>query len=266
MTTSRTVNAITFNCYFITRSNPVIGSVYECSARVSFDGNENVTEVSGNHESGKGHSDVQGLYLQDQNLPFFPTNIEEFFPNLVVFDLQNNAIVNISNRHLKPFPSLQHLYLTRNRITSLDSNIFSGMMSMSYISFNINNIHHVGHDINLPKTGELHFNNNPCISQQAVTPEQIATLKLNLLRNCPPTISQIENTLESRPNLLTTIDGRVQSLINKTDDMDDEMGDLSNVVSDLSERNAGLEARVAFLEEIIENKLGLKVEQTTNKR
>lgn len=48
--------------------------------------------------------------------------------------------------------------------------------------------------------------------------------------------------------------------------MDDEMGDLSNVVNDLSERNAELEARAAFLEEIIENKFGLKFEETMNKK
>ncbi len=102
------------------------------------------------------------------------------------------------------------------------------MTSMKYITFESNNIKHVGHDINLPNHGYVDFNKNFCISQSATTPEQFATLKLNLLRYCPPTISQIEDTLESRPNLLSQ-----------------------------------LERRVAFLEGIIKKKLSLKNVETT---
>lgn len=83
------------------------------------------------------------------------------------FDLQNNAIANIGNRHLKPFPSLQHLFLTRNRITSMGSDLFSGMTSINYIEFIANDVRDVGHDIQLPHDGHISFNLNPGISRQA---------------------------------------------------------------------------------------------------
>lgn len=283
----KTTSAIAVICSYKMHSFNIVGSVYTCDARVNFDGNENVTTVSGNHQSGKGDNNVMGIRLVSLNLPFVPTNINNFFPNLIVLDLFTNIITSISKRHLMPFPSLQYLSLEKNRIDSLDGNLFSGMNSLRRIDFDNNYIRHVGHDLYLPTGGSIYFYNNPCISQAATTPDQVASLKLNLLRNCPPTISQIEMTLESRPNLLTNVVGQVKSLINttdeityevtslstehrtlssvvqslgsQTDEMDDVVKSLLNVVADLSSQNRELETRLAFLEAFIENKLGLEV-------
>lgn len=61
---------------------------------------------------------------------------------------------------------------------------------------------------------------------------------------CPPTISQIEDTLESRDNWLTNMDGQVQSLVNRMDvieqshsEIDDEVKSLINTVVDLKNEN-----------------------------
>lgn len=184
--------------------------------------------VYGAHQSGRGHNDVHALLIQSQNLPIVPTNIKTFFPNIRALQFHNNSISNISNNHLISFPNLQYLNLQTNKISLLDSNLFNGLTSMRVIIFNYNNIKHVGHDINLPDSGTIYFNGNACMDQQATTPEQIVTLKLNLLRYCPPTISQIEHTLESRQNLLT----------------------------DLKSKVFQLERRIAFLEAFIESKIG----------
>lgn len=224
----RTSVAIELNCTYTQVTFAVTGSIYTCTATVLFNGDSDVTNVTGNHQVNRGNSDVQALRIQSQNLPFFPTNVEEFFPNTKAFSFYNNSITSISNDHLSPFPDLLYLRLLRNRITSLDTNVFSGLAELKFIDLDLNEIRHVGHAIDLPDTdGYMYFRDNMCIDKVAYTAEEIALLRFDLLRNCPPTISQIEDTLASRPNFIT----------------------------DLQIRTLQLEARVAQLEEIIENKL-----------
>lgn len=276
-----------------------VGTVYTCTARVLFDGNQNVTSVYGSHQSGKGNGNVQGLTLSSQDLPFVPTNIQSFFANVLALDLDTNVISSINNKHLKQFPNLQLFSIWKNRITSIDSNLFDGLTSLKFISFDSNDLRHIGHDINIPSNGDMRFAHNPCIDQWANTPGQILNLKLNLLRYCPPKIAQIEETLKNRP-FLTNVDGRVNNLIDvtartdtevrnlstghsslstahtnlsnvvqnlssKTNGIDQDVNSLLNIVSDLGNRNTQLETRVAFLEALIENlasKLGIKVADT----
>lgn len=231
-----TISAISLDCTF-----GILVNRYACQARVLFDGNEKVSTVFGAHQTGMGHDDVLVLSLMSQNLPFFPTNIEAFFPNTVTIYLNDNTISNVNNSHLIPLQSLQTLGLANNRLTTLDSSLFSGMTSLSYISFANNNIRHIGHDISLPDGGSIYFNSNDCISDFATTPAEVDSLRLELLRQCPPTISQIGESLE--------------------------VGGLNSRITHLETRNTyletgfiQLETRIAFLEAIIENRLGLKME------
>lgn len=230
-----TISAISLDCTFAYLAN-----VYACQGRVLFDGNEQVVMVFGTHQTGMGHNDVRALSLMSQNLTFFPTNIEAFFPNTIAIYLNDNAIPNVNNSHLIPLQSLQTLGLAMNRITTLDTNLFSNMTSLRNISFASNNIRHIGHDIDLPDSGSINFNSNDCISDNATTPAEVESLRLELLRQCPPTISQIEEALEG-----------LQRLIVKTDSMDEYIEGLLDMVTGLSIRNAQLAARVDLLEQIV---------------
>lgn len=228
-TNFKTIKGIALDCTYGMAEFAQVGSVYACTARVLFDGivTENVTAVFGIHQTGKGHEDVHGLYGELQNLDFVPGNIESFFSNIIAINLRHNSITAVFNRHLSPFPNLQHLSLWNNTITSIDGDLFSGLNSLRYISFDNNYIRHVGHDLNLPVgSGSIRFSANVCISQSANTPDDAASLKLNLLRNCPPTISQIEDSLERRQNFLTHIDRQVQSLVDRVAYLEAIIGNL----------------------------------------
>jgi len=227
----KSTSAIELNCTFGNVFYTIPGSLYTCTATLLSNENSDVTLVIGNHDNDRDHFDVEALRIQSQALQFFPTNVEEFFPNLKAFSFYNNSISSITNNHLRPFPNLEYLRVLLNNITVLDTNLFSNMTSVRYIDFDSNNLRHVGHDIDLPDTGYLYFQSNPCIDERATTAGEIANVKLDLLRGCPPTISQIEDTLESRPNLITESQIRILEL----------------------------EARVALLEGIIEDKLGVKL-------
>ncbi|KAG4072729.1 hypothetical protein HA402_001841 [Bradysia odoriphaga] len=152
-------HGISLDCEFRSNSSfPAIGIRYSCIGRVLFDGNENdenVTRVYGLHEAGKGHEDVHAIVIQSQNLEFVPTNIESFFPNIIAINLIGNLITSIQNRHLAPFPNLTNLSLQRNKLTSVDGGLFSGINSMRWISFAANSIRHVGHDLDLPLGGSV---------------------------------------------------------------------------------------------------------------
>lgn len=243
-TRSKYSNAMTLDCNFGMISFSTSDSIYSCIASVLYVENDNVSAVIGSHLNGKRNVDVQGLRIYSRSIDTFPSNIEFFFSNIKVLNLGDNLISHINNGHLSPFPNLEYLSLWHNRITSLDSNLFSGLESMQYIDFEFNNILHVGHDFILPNSGQINFYGNPCISKIASTEDEIFYLRFLLLVNCPPTILQIEDTLESRPNLLTNVYDQVQSLERKNWQLE------SNV--------AVLTSRLALLEAIIEGELGLK--------
>lgn len=205
--------SIALNCTFGTQTFAPIGSIYTCEAGVLLlDGSDIVNWFFGNHWAGKTHSDVHGLVIRSQGLQFIPRNVESFFPNIRALDVYDNLITSISNFHLRPFANLVHLAVSNNEINSLDSYLFAGLPFLSYVSFSNNSIQHVGHDFLMPSLGEISFDSNDCISYRAVNATQIDNLRFNLLLKCPPTISLIEGTLESRPNLLTNIYSEVQSL------------------------------------------------------
>jgi len=229
-----TIDGFALDCLYTMMPVPYIGSVYTCYGIALFDGNgnenENVTTVHGIHQTGKGYEDVHQINMHSQNLAFFPTNVEYFFPNVMAIAIYNNSITIISNRHLIPFLNLQLLSLWENKITSIDGDLFSGLDSMKYIDFGSNNITHVGHDLKLPINAEIHFTGNPCINQSAHTPDEVAELILNLLRNCPPIISQIEHSLERRQNLLTNIDGQIQALRTEQANLLDRMAYSESII------------------------------------
>lgn len=213
----------------------MIGRVYACVAKIS-NGRESdiLTEVHGIHETGRGNINVQHLRIVADRMEFFPRNIDAFFPRLISLTFAHNAITNITINHLMPLPNLVILDLAGNRITSLDSNLFSLHRSMTFISFNSNNLTCVGQDFFLPSAQELNFRFNPCIDQHAVTASQVVNLRSNLLANClpencpsennPPENNPPENcppidcqsltkTALENSNLITNLNGQVQSLI-----------------------------------------------------
>ncbi|XP_037047434.1 uncharacterized protein LOC119082141 isoform X2 [Bradysia coprophila] len=236
VTNYKTVDGIALDCSYGIISWDTVGSVYTCTARVLFDNVDgSVTAIFGSHQTGKGHEDVGGIILEGQDLSVFPTNIEYFFPNMIGISLYNNSIPAVNNEHLAPFPYLQFLGLTTNKITSIGGNLFSGMNSMVYISFSNNNIRHVGHDLNLPINGRTYFSTTTCIDQTATTPVEVASLTLNLLRFCPPTISQIEESLENRQNLLTHVDSQVRVLRNGQIDLLARIENLERIIGSKTE-------------------------------
>lgn len=238
-------NAIALHCRFETiRYNS--NEIYACTATALIETRiESVTAIFGTHQTGKGNGDVLGLTIISQNMGFFPRNIEEFFPNVAVIDFSNNSISSISNQNLIPFPNLRHLGVASNRISSLDSNLFSGLNSLrfillsdnainsldsnlfaglnsgSFIDLSNNTIRHVGHNFILPKQSDIWLDNNICVDAtfHTFSDDVVEDLTFDLLKKCPPTISLIESTLESRDNFIKDLLNRVKVLEAKIENL-----------------------------------------------
>lgn len=214
--------------------------IYACSATLLLEtrSSEQISAIYGTHQTGKENENVLGLTIVSQSMEFFPTNIEEFFPNIEAIDFSNNSISSVSNNNLIPFANLWHLSLAKNRIstldsklffgsnslrnlflqensiTSLDSNLFVGLHSQIFINLSNNTIKHVGHDFILPKLANIWFYDNNCIDVafHAFSDDIVEEFRFDLLMKCPPTISLIESTLENRPNFIKDLIDRVRVL------------------------------------------------------
>lgn len=191
-----------------------LGYLYTCADNISYNESGTVTAVDGTHDIGKTNADVQALRLYSTNMSQFPTNIETFFPNIRALNFGENLISEVKNSHLSPLQHLQYLSLWKNRITSLDSNLFAGIDSIQYIDFQFNRIMHVGHDFVLPNTTQrISFFDNPCINDTISNQSDVGHLKFQLSVKCPPTILQIENSLETRTNLLTNVNDELHRVM-----------------------------------------------------
>lgn len=215
--------------------------IYSCSATVLIEtqNRQDVTAIFGTHETGKGNEDVTGLTINSQHLAFFPTKIEEFLPNIEAISFHNNSIRSVNNENLSPFTNLWHLDLSRNRIseldkklfnglnslrelylsnndiTSIDSNLFAGLSARILVELSHNKIRHVGHDLFVPENSNIWLRNNSCVDTSLSAhhdEEMVNEFKFSLLLNCPPKISLIESTLESRQNFIQKLVDRIAAL------------------------------------------------------
>jgi len=244
-------DAIALDCLFGIKLFAEVDSVYyTCIARPLIDQNDTVNAVYGAHPTGKGHLDVEAIDISSQNLPCFPRNMEQFFPNLLVIYLANNSITTITNSRLLPFPNLRYLSLHSNKLSTLDVNLFSGMWTSSTSYY-------------------IDFRSNTCIDERATTSDQLFMMKLNLLRNCSAKISPIGGSqdlteLENKNTELekrnTELETRNTELKNRNTELETNSSQLENSSNNWKQ----LETIVAFLQAVIENKISLKIEPATS--
>lgn len=179
---------------------PAIGSTYTCAATVTnVEDPTNVTNIVGNHLEGRNNSDVNGFYIEfEEILTTIPNGIENFFADLEVFQWWFGNISTIDSTPFKPFPNLIYIELFINKLVSLDGDLFQYTPKLRQIGLHSNLLQHVGHDLmtDLTDLVDAGFLNNPCINVYANTPQQIEELNLQLPIQCPP--------LATTPDPLTT--------------------------------------------------------------
>lgn len=147
----------------------------------------NVSDVHGKHQPQYTNDHVTQLYMQNQQMEYFPTGFTNFFHNIVAVHAGMNKLKYLEKNDLKEFTTMRYLYLYTNQLEVLQSDVFQYNQALEYISFYNNRLMHIGSKILLPlkRLKTAYFNKNICIDHQAVASEQgISDLRLEIAQRC----------------------------------------------------------------------------------
>lgn len=182
------VNAVHFDCFYVHDRYGDLGLSYVCYATVTLNESTRLENVTGNHINGKTTDDVDYLQIWNQDLPFFPEGIENYFKILKALVIVESGLLSLSASDLEPFPKLVFLNLWRNKLVSIDGNLFEFTPLLASVDLNSNQIEHIGHDLvtHLDYLKTLDLTANPCISKDFISREQILEFSSQLSIYCPP--------------------------------------------------------------------------------
>lgn len=203
----------------------------------------NVVEIKGEHKNDKNFSDVEALWVENKiELHMIPSNIEHFFPNLVVISWFNGNLTTITAENLKPFPKLIRVYLSYNSIETIDGDLFRYTPEMQRIHLNGNQINSVGFDLltDLTELVRVDLRMNACINVNADTPDTIQDLKQQLIANCPPVSTEPSLTseeLQTEPDPCSprcSLNYETDDLRRRADEQEERIAELEKLVREIN--------------------------------
>lgn len=101
--------------------------------------------VNGVYTIGRNSSHVEGFYTKNcVHLDYFPQGISQFFPNIIALTFYQCGLSTLSGYELEEFPKLEYFNAYNNKIVRIPGNFFKPTLRMRYISFEYNQIEHVG--------------------------------------------------------------------------------------------------------------------------
>lgn len=212
--------------------------------------------VTGNHLSGKSNADVEYLYIHNQILTRFPTNIEAFFPFLIGIEWFNSNLLSIAPEDLEPFENLVIFSSFMNKLVSIDGRLFERAPKLRWISFYGNLIENVGYNLleNLPDLQYVSFGSNPCIDTIALTPNEIAELKVQLLISCPPIGgTTTTTTTTTTPQTTSTVSTTPEMSNECPSDCVDRIGSSEFAIFMLNQKVTDMYAEIAVLRDLVLN-------------
>jgi Leucine-rich repeat (LRR) protein len=124
--------------------------------------------------------EVKSFYIyQSSLLRFIPSGITNYFRNLTVLVIAQTSLKIITKMDLKPFKNLKGLYLDKNELDVLESDLFEHNLKIQELNFSENLLKHIAFDVLEPlkHLTRADFFNNPCISFGASNKREIAILK-----------------------------------------------------------------------------------------
>lgn len=143
-------------------------------------------KFAGIHLDERNNNDVKKFHCEGHEMRFLPQYLGDVFPNLEMLALFHNNLEEIKSEDLKTLKNLEVLWIERNNLKVLDSDLFINNPKLRFIAISSNKIVHVDfytfdHLLNLEK---LYFEFNPCQSSLANTKEQVQDLIIKIDNNC----------------------------------------------------------------------------------
>jgi len=126
-------------------------------------------------------NEVRSLKIENQECHFFPNGVGAIF-NLQAIRIYNSGLRRIAKSNLESMPELMVLWLPKNKIEVIESDLFTFNTKLTRIDFSENNVKHIGTQTfnQLNQLESVNFNSNPCISTNAQGSYGIQILKQQL--------------------------------------------------------------------------------------
>lgn len=153
----------------------VVEGFYYCSVQNNLEiespENATITSIVGDHENSFTLDNVQGFECENKKTFYFPKNLEKFFKDLIMIDINYGPLKEIHQSDLKPFKKLKCLELFHNEIEVLENGLFDFNPELEMIWLSSNKIFHVDPEIFDKLIGKLSYfslDTNECISEHAI--------------------------------------------------------------------------------------------------
>lgn len=164
------INSLILHCEF--KNDPFYGySCYVKSLHITSKSDRTITQVTGNHLSGKVSEDVKFFECRGKNLNFFPIGLENFF-NLDSIYIFSSNLTEITGDDLKSFDKLKVLYLWDNNIPTLKADLLNNNPKIRILYLSSNKIKKVEKGTltkRALKLVDLDFELNECFVNYAFT-------------------------------------------------------------------------------------------------
>lgn len=246
-------SGVKIHCIYYIEGYWDIGPFYSCGAfNISLENPTTVTGISGAHMAGKHNADVKGFYINNfEYLTTIPRGLENYFPSLELLQWFGGSISLINSGTFQPFRNLSYVELSRNKLVTLDGNLFQHTPKLRHIHFSNNLLAHVGHGLltTLTDLTAAEFHANPCVDTAAHTPDQIQDLNLHLPIKCStldttsdrPTTTISTTPVQNDCPISCTSNEETRKMKNRMKKIERQMRD------DLSERILELEKQMREL-------------------
>lgn len=165
-----------------------VKEIYKCIVRefVSLNKDDEITSVTGNHESNKTNCDVGVLILENQICHYLPLKFNEHFTNVYHLDVKNSSLLAVDQSTMKMFTKLKIIYLRGNLIEEIPPNLFTFNRLLEFINFDDNKIKKINMNAfnNLPNLVSISLERNICIDNFAMDEMSRNNLSKEIELNC----------------------------------------------------------------------------------
>lgn len=128
---------------------------------------------------------VNGLLITNAKVSYFPKKIEYIFTHLIVLGIENSGLKELSHEDLEPFSDIEYLYLSGNRLDTLEKGVFDNNKKLKGISMDNNKFDSIDGNVFgkiLANLEFLMFNNCNCIDDETTT--NFVALIGEIIENC----------------------------------------------------------------------------------
>jgi Leucine rich repeat len=270
------------NCDFETSNWTAVGPVYYCKVErplfIVSSLDTEVLSVEGTHQENMTSVEVSGFYSFNSFVKFFPSKLNQHFPNLVAIWINYGRIKEIHQSDLKPFTQLVRLDLGENDIRALEEGLFDFNPDLKFVGFVKNKICKIDANVfdRLVNLAYLELSNNDCFNVGASDSTSevknvIRQLKNKMKVEIEPKLlkdsgnldefpfrifKNFDRTLTIRPSTSTAKDGEDSRQILVQNSKAVQVGPISSTIESVILSDDGEQATVNIDEDLLEDSSG----------